>query len=371
MEDEEAFAVSLWLQMAAIATLDSTTRQPGGSLPGKSPNVDRDFAGAHQRYMLRYFWPSNMLRPSTLYKGPQQSEEAFERRFRMPRTVFNRIFERTVHVSEYLRKGLRPNAVGKFGITPLLKVVCGMRMMAYGIPADLSDDLFDVSETTAFLCLFEFCEAVINCFETEYLREPTVEDLKRVERRFAEVGFPGCIGCVDCAGWFWKNCPKALQGAMIGKDGKPCLRMEVVCDLDLWIWSFQFGLPGVLNDLNILEVSDLFSKVLCGSFPPVCPSYTVNGQAFNWFYYLADGIYPDWKVFVKTLSQPTSNKAKHFCQRQEGVRKCVERVFGVLFRHFKVFLYRVSFGLRKNGGYCKSSSNNSQHGGGEKDGYVQ
>ena len=45
--------------------------------------------------------------------------------------------------------------------------------------------------------------------------------------------------------------------------------MEVVADLDLWIWSFHFGLPGGFNDLNVLEVSNHLEKVLAGEFPPV------------------------------------------------------------------------------------------------------
>lgn len=33
-----------------------------------------------------------------------------------------------------------------------------------------------------------------------------------------------------------KNCPKARQGVVIGKYGVPTLRMEVVWDLNLWVW---------------------------------------------------------------------------------------------------------------------------------------
>ena len=49
-----------------------------------------------------------------------------------------------------------------------------------------------------------------------------------------------------------------------------------ICSLDLWIWSFQFGLPGAFNDINILEASDHFSKVLAVVFPPVGISYTIS-----------------------------------------------------------------------------------------------
>jgi hypothetical protein len=47
-------------------------------------------------------------------------------------------------------------------------------------------------------------------------------------------------------------------------------------------------------------------------------------------YYLTDGIYPEWAAFMKTISLPQTNKQKLFAKFQEGVRKDVERAFGVL-----------------------------------------
>ena len=51
-------------------------------------------------------------------------------------------------------------------------------------------------------------------------------------------------------------------------------------------------------------------------------------------YYLADGIYPEWAVFVKTISLPITEKDKLFAQQQESKRKDIERAFGVLRSRF-------------------------------------
>lgn len=120
--------------------------------------------------------------------------------------------------------------------------------------------------------------------------------------------------------------------------------MEVICSLDLWIRSFQFGLPGAMNDLNILEVSNHFQRMLAGEIPVETPSYILQGKLFNWFYYLTDSIYSQWKIFVKTVQIPSNLKMAFFSKAQEGVRKCVERFFGVLFKRFNFFLLLVNYG---------------------------
>jgi hypothetical protein len=47
-------------------------------------------------------------------------------------------------------------------------------------------------------------------------------------------------------------------------------------------------------------------------------------------YYLADGIYPEWSVFVKTHRNSTKEKYSRFAKEQEACQKDVERAFGVL-----------------------------------------
>jgi hypothetical protein len=53
-------------------------------------------------------------------------------------------------------------------------------------------------------------------------------------------------------------------------------------------------------------------------------------------YYLADGIYPSWATFVKTIPKSQGKKKKYFTTVQEACRKDVECTFGVLQSRFAI-----------------------------------
>ncbi|XP_068304281.1 uncharacterized protein, partial [Pyrus communis] len=172
------------------------------------------------------------------------------------------------------------------------------RMLAYGASADQVDEIARMGKTTVLESLMRFCSAIEALYTNEYLRQPMTRDMQRLLRKGEMRGFPDMIGSIDCMHWTWKNCLSAWQGAY------------------------------AQNDLNVIAQSLVFDELLQGRGPRC--TYWVNGNKYEGPYYLADGIYPRWSTFVKTVPHPQSEKEKHFAKCQEGCRKDVERCFGIL-----------------------------------------
>jgi hypothetical protein len=66
--------------------------------------------------------------------------------------------------------------------------------------------------------------------------------------------------------------------------------------------------------------------------------YTINGVQRTQPYYLVDGIYPSWSIFVSSITEPYGQKQEWFVKMQEAHRKDVERAFGVLQIKFQVLV---------------------------------
>ena len=130
-------------------------------------------------------------------------------------------------------------------------------MLAYGMPADATDEYVKIGESTTTDCVKRFCRAVVEIFSEEYIRAPNANDVARLLEIGEKRGFPRMLGSLDCMHWKWKNCPTAWAGQFAGCSGSPTIILEAVVDFDLWIWHAYFGLPGTSNDINVLESSRL------------------------------------------------------------------------------------------------------------------
>ena len=304
-------------------TSDSTSKW-GGSRPGRSPNIKRDFYGANATLIRQYFSGEESL----------YNEESFERRFGSPRHIILCVYEELHGHDPFVLKVMRN---GSLGIRPLVRFTACMRMLTYGDCGDQLDEHLQMSESEVTRSLVHFCRLVVKLFKSQYLNQcPSDEDKEREVDLMRRRGFPGCFGSWDCKHYLWKNCPKEVSGQHKGKEGSPTLVMEAICDAHLYIWYFNFGEPGSLNDINMLDRSSIVGSILTQNFNTKVNEYDINGTTRNYMYFLADGIYPAWSVFAKTISLPLTETENLYAKRHEHVRKDIERCFGVLVQKYGI-----------------------------------
>ena len=122
-----------------------------------------------------------------------------------------------------------------------------------------------------------------------------------------------------------------------GKEKGPSLVLEAICDGDTFIWYHFFGTPGTCNDINILDRSTIIGAMLEGKFDLLTDPYFINGVERDWLYFLVDGIYPDWAIFVNTIKGDAAHEEERkFASKQESVRKDIERAFGILVKQWQI-----------------------------------
>ena len=320
-DSSKLFQISL--DLLETSSEEEEERRPrGGSRVGRRPNIDRE------RTLL-----GNILYRQYFAEDPIYDHTAFRRRYRVSRAVFDRLFDSMGSMDTYFVH--KKDCTGLNGLSPYQKMTAAMRMLTLGVAADALDDKIGVAESTAIVCLDRFCKVVMSTFGDEYLRSPTHDDIARVLSQSAKRGFPGMLGSIDCSKWEWKNCPTAYHGQYKGKEKVPTVTLEAICDQSLWIWHAFFGLPGCLNDVNVVEASPLTQKIARGEYPPPV-EYVVNGVRRNKPYWLCDSIYPKWPMFIDTIREGISRKHKFFATMQEAARKDIERAFGVLQAMFHI-----------------------------------
>ncbi|XP_035835677.1 uncharacterized protein LOC118483964 [Helianthus annuus] len=240
-EEEEMFYANAVLRAAQILMEEEEEDVSSESVITRRIRINRDRQGAHEKLVNDYF-----------SDAPLYNAEIFRR------------------------------------FTTLQKCNAAIRQLAYGTVGDALDEYLQMSARITRECLYRFCHNVVKLDSKKYLRKPNAYDVQQLyQAHEARHGFPGMLGSIDCIHWAWQNCPNAWRGQYTrGDQGHPTLILVVVASQDLWICHSFFGLPGSLNDLNVLYHSAIFSNVINGTGPDT--SFTVSGVEYRRGYYLVD-----------------------------------------------------------------------------------
>lgn len=65
----------------------------------------------------------------------------------------------------------------------------------------------------------------------------------------------------------------------------------------------------------------------------------IAGRFIDWFYWVVDGIYQDYRIFLKTIQAPKTKQERRYVRAQEAFRKGFERFSGVLFSRWHILAH--------------------------------
>ncbi|XP_020188033.1 uncharacterized protein [Aegilops tauschii subsp. strangulata] len=194
-----------------------------------------------------------------------------------------------------------------------------------------------MSESICLNSMYRFCKAVIAVFGSEKFREPNVANTTLLSAMNASRGFSRMLGSIDFMHWEWKNHPSACQGQYRGHVKACTVILEVVASQDFWIWHSFFGMAGSHNDINVLQRSSVFARLVEDNCLEV--NVEINGHHYNKGYYLADDIYHQWTTLVKTIPNHVGEKRKRFAKS----KRVLVRMWGATLVLFN--LSGASFGI--------------------------
>lgn len=161
------------------------------------------------------------------------------------------------------------------------------------------------------------------------------EELRKIMKRYEEVGLPGAMGSIDVVHVKWSRCPAGDFNRAKGKETYPSLAFECISDFDRRICNVFGPQFGSRNDKHIVKMDDGVSAVKHTWYNSVPWSYfdsDGNIQEDRGAYLICDNGYIQWPITICPYMRSETNTPLESCfsANLESVRKDVECVFGIL-----------------------------------------
>ncbi len=148
----------------------------------------------------------------------------FRRRFRLPYPVYQEILAR---LSEHPNFRDSQDATGRASAPLYLKLLSAMRVMGRGECFDTCYELTNINPETLRTFFHKFVEYVAALYP-EYVKAPETDtEIRWVMEQYKRLGFPGCLGSIDCVHIHWERCPAMDANTHCGKEGYPTRAFEV------------------------------------------------------------------------------------------------------------------------------------------------
>ena len=88
----------------------------------------------------------------------------------------------------------------------------------------------NVGKSTVASIFTRFVDGVSRFLFPAVVTAPGGTQLQETLKTYEKLGFPGCIGSIDCTHIGWDRCPEQVFNFMKGKEGYPSFSFQVVVD---------------------------------------------------------------------------------------------------------------------------------------------
>nr|XP_043611524.1 uncharacterized protein LOC122583161 [Erigeron canadensis] len=109
---------------------------------------------------------------------PKYDSDFFEGRYRMPKYLVLKIVRDLKSRYSYFRESYDARQTKSF--IAIQKCTSVIRQLATDNPPDEYDEYLEMAQRTSHECLHLFCDAIVQTYDTEFLRRPTTHDILRL-----------------------------------------------------------------------------------------------------------------------------------------------------------------------------------------------
>ena len=248
---------------------DSDEEKTDWRLLPRSPRREFDHARAKKCIYDDYLGPNALF------------GKEFDLMFRISRERFQFLMEEIMK-RNYQFYSLKRSANGKPVPSIEARLLFPLKVLAYGVAPHAFCDYFQLSISQARTTCINFDLVMNQLFFKKYMSPPSPKQLEGIIKLHkAQHKVDGMLGSLDCSHTWWKNCPKAWQGSFQGKEKRPTIVLEAMCDYHLYFWHASYGYCGTLNDLNILAMLPLIMRRRSYHKSPLIPINIILSFRFN------------------------------------------------------------------------------------------
>ncbi len=269
-------------------------------------------------------WGKWLLDPSLQIPGSRASKD-FRRRFRVPYPLFKEVL-----VPQCINEKIASTAA--HAIPMEFRVLIVLRILGAGATYSDCSDCSNVGTPTVAVIFSEFSENFVSKFYAKFVYFPEGRELLNALEVYRKLGFPGCVGSIDCTHIDWRACKKKYRFEATGKEGHPTLSFQAVVNHDRFVYSISSYFFGACNDMTISRNDSFITDIRTDSLDNI--EYVLynedgNPQLCRGGYLLSDKGYPRRAMFMAPDVDSNSTKDLHWSETLESVRKDVECFFGV------------------------------------------